>query len=335
MSSPAVYDVCALGNAIVDIVAEVPEDFVVSHAIPKSGMMLVDHATITMLRRSVKTARAVRAGGGSGNMVAGIASFGGKAAYIGKIAHDEIGNLFSADLKKLGVDFPIPPLMRGGAASGLCMAFVTPGGDRSMCTFLGASVELDAADIDGGAIRAAQVTYLEGYMLDRIGTKLALMAAADAARGSDRRVALALCDPGCVERNRADFLELVRGKTDILFANERELLTLFPSATLDQAIAELKRHVQIGVVTRSDKGSIVVDRSRHFTVPAEPIAQVVDKTGAGDAYAAGFLFGLARSFDLTLCARLGAIAAAEAISHYGPRPEQSLAALARQKGALL
>jgi sugar/nucleoside kinase (ribokinase family) len=329
------YDICALGNAIVDIVADVTGEFLIQQHIPKDTMMLVDATRITLLRKSLKGARAIRAGGAAGNTVAGIASFGGKAAYMGRIAFDEVGHLFNDDLKKLGVHFTTLPATHEGAATGLCISFVSPDAHRTMVTCLGSSIEFGAGDIDEQSIRAANLTYLEGFMLDRTATKAALHAAAGMARAARRKVALALCDPACVERNRAAFLELVNGKIDIVFANEKELMMLYKTFDLDVAIKEVKAHVNTAVVTRSEKGAVIVTSSRHFAVAAEPVAHVVDKTGAGDAFAAGFIFGLARGFDLTLCARLGAIAAAEVISHYGPRPEQSLAGLARRAGALL
>jgi sugar/nucleoside kinase (ribokinase family) len=329
------YDVCALGNAIVDIVADVTPEFLVQQHIPKNTMALVDHGRITVLRKMLKQARAVRAGGAAGNTVAGIASFGGKAAYMGRIAFDEVGHLFNDDLKKLGVHFPIEPAKQDGAATGLCLSFVSPGAERTMCTFLGSSGDFGAADIDDKTLAASNLVYLEGFMLDRPATRAALNAAADKARAAERKVALALCDPACVERNRPAFVDLLQSKVDLVFANEKELTMLYKTFDLDRSIAEVKTHVDTAIVTRSEKGAVIVARTRHFVVDAEPIAHVVDKTGAGDAFAAGFLYGQARGFDLALCARLGGIAAAEVISHYGPRPEQSLAVLAKQKGARL
>jgi sugar/nucleoside kinase (ribokinase family) len=334
MLSPS-FDVCALGNAIVDIVADVPELFLSQQHITKNTVTMVDHTRITLLRKSIKGARAVRAGGAAANTVASVASLGGKAAYMGKIGYDEVGHLFSEDLQKLGVKFPTSPTTHESVPTGICLSFVTTGATRTMCTYLGASVEFGPNDIDLNVLRAAQITYLEGYMLDRSSSKLALYAAADNARAAGRKVGLALCDPTCVDRNRKDFTDLIREKTDIIFANEKELMALYKTFNLDTAIAEVKGHVNTAVVTRSEKGAIIVQGDRQHAINAEPVAHVVDKTGAGDAFAAGYLYGLARRFDPHLCGRLGAIAASEVISHYGPRPEHSLAAIAKQKGARL
>ena len=332
--SSSTYDVCALGNAIVDIVADVDENFLRQQHIAKDTMMLVDSARITQLRKSLKKARAVRAGGAAGNMVAGIASFGGKAAYMGKIGHDDVGQLFSADLKKLGVYFPTVPMTHEGETTGLCISFVTPGAHRTMCTHLGASVDFGANDVHTGTIRASQIIFLEGYMLDRASTRLALMFAASEARKAGCKVALSLCDPLCVERNRHDFLDLLQSKTDLLFANEKELIALTKLSGLDAAIDAVKVSVDTAIITRSEKGAVIVHAGQQLVAPAEPVPHVVDKTGTGDAYAAGFLFGLARGLDLKICGKLGALAAAEVISHYGPRPEHSLAELAKKKGLL-
>lgn len=329
------HDVCALGNAIVDIIADVPDEFLQQQKIAKNSVTLVDHARINALRKLIKRARSVRAGGAASNTVAGIASFGGNPAYMGKIAYDEIGRLFNDDLMKLGVRFPVEPATHEGASTGICLSFVTPGASRTMCTYLGASVDFGTGDIDRSVLRASQITYLEGYMLDRPNTKQALHLAAETARNSGNKVALALCDPSCVERNRDGFLELIGTKTDIIFANEKELMALYKTFHLDAAVQKVKEHVKTAVITRSEKGAIIIDDMRLLNVAAEPIAQVVDKTGAGDAFAAGFLFGFAKRLDTSQCAQLGAIAAAEVISHYGPRPEQSLASLAKQKGAQL
>ncbi len=331
---PTEYDVCALGNAIVDIVADVPEEFLRLQHIGKDSMMLVDHSRITTLRKSLKSGRAVRAGGASGNMVASVASFGGKAAYMGKIGHDEVGALFSGDLKKLGVYFPTQPMSHEGEATGLCISFVTPDAHRSMCTYLGASVDFGASDVHVATLLNSKFIYLEGFMLDRASTRLALMFAASEAKAAKRKVALALCDPLCVERNRTDFFELLRGKVDILFANERELMTLARTEALEKAVDMVKASVEIAVVTRSEKGSVIVHAGEQIIVPAEMVPHVTDKTGAGDAFAAGFLFGLGSGFDMKKCARLGNLAAAEVISHYGPRPERSLAELAKKKEVL-
>lgn len=334
MSQPS-FDICAIGHAIVDIIADVPEDFLRQQKITKGSVTMIDAARIAALRKSVKKARSVRAGGAASNTVAGIASFGGKPAYMGKTAYDEVGRLFNDDLMKLGVRYPTEPAKQDGAATGICLSFVTSGAERTMCTYLGASVDFSEGDIDRGVLCDAQIVYLEGYMLDRPNTAQALQLAADTARAAGRKVALALCDVSCVERNRAAFLELIGARTDIIFANEKELMALYKTFHLDAAVQHVKEHVKTAIVTRSEKGAIILDDMRLLNISAEANAHMVDKTGAGDAFAAGFLFGRARGMDVSICAKLGVLAAAEVISHYGPRPEHSLAAIAKQKGAML
>lgn len=331
--SITLFEVCALGNAIVDIVAEVPEAFLQQHHLEKDTMTLMDHEHISALRKSIKAGRAVRAGGSAGNMIAGIASFGSNATFLGKIAEDEIGKLFAADLRKLKVQFPTAPLKAAGVGTGLCLSLVTPDAHRSLCTYLGASTEFGVNDVPLNVVRESHMTYLEGYLLDRTASKLALHLAADTARDAGRRTVLSLCDPHCVERNRKDFLDLIHTKTNILFANEKELIALYKASNLDAAITEVAAHVNIAVITRSEKGAVIVTAAQKMVVPAESI-KVVDKTGAGDLFAAGFLFGLAKQFDIPHCAKLATLAATEVIGHFGPRPEHSLAALAKNKGLL-
>ncbi|HUY68579.1 MAG TPA: adenosine kinase [Alphaproteobacteria bacterium] len=333
MPAPSLaYDVCALGNAIVDIVADVDEAFLRQQRIIKDTMILVDGARITQLRKSLKAARVVCAGGAAGNTVAGLASFGGRAAFMGKIATDDVGHLFKADLQKLGVHYATPPLAHATLATGLCLSFITPDAHRSMCTSLGAAIEFGLNDVHTDIVQAAQILYLEGYLLDRAHSRLALKLAAESARAAKRKTALALCDRFCVERNRKEFVELVEGHTDILFANEKELMALFQAPDLETALADATSRVPLAVVTRSERGAVIAEPGGRFEAPAEPVGHAVDRTGAGDLYAAGFLFGLARQRDLKTCAHLGAIAAAEVIGHYGSRPEHSLTALAKQKG---
>jgi len=331
--SSSTYDVCALGNAIVDIVADVPETFLQQQHLVKGTASLVDRARITNLRKLIAKPRMMRAGGAASNTVAGIASFGGKPAYMGKVAYDESGKLFSDDMAKLGVRYPTEPVTDQNISTGMCLSFVTTGANRTMCTYLGASVDFGPGDIDSTVLKQSQIIYLEGYMLDKPNTREALQAAANNARAAGCKVGLALCDVSCVERNRETFLALIGATADIIFANEKELLALYKTFHLDAAIQHVKEHVKTAVVTRSEKGAIILDDKRLLNVSAEAV-KVVDKTGAGDAFAAGYLYGLSKKLDASVCARLGVIAAGEIISHYGTRPEQSLATLAKQKGAL-
>ena len=325
-----VYDVVGLGNAIVDVISAQDDAFLETWGINKDAMNLIEEDRADALTEA--SVNAVETSGGSGaNTIAGIASFGGKAAYIGKVADDRLGKVFKADMENGGVPFETEPLTEGPATA-RSIIFVTPDGKRSMNTFLGASVEFAPADVDREMVEAGSILYLEGYLFDKEIAKSAFVHAAEIAHAAGRKVSLTLSDSFCVDRHRDSFRQLIRTQVDILFANEEELLSLYETRDFDAALEQLRAETGLGAVTRGEKGSVVIGDGDPIEVPAEPVSEVVDTTGAGDQYAAGFLFGVARGLPLATCAKLGHIAAAEVISHYGPRPEVSLGSLAAKAG---
>jgi sugar/nucleoside kinase (ribokinase family) len=326
----ALYDVVGLGNAIVDVISKQDDAFLAKWGINKDAMNLIEEDRADLLTDA--SVDALETSGGSGaNTIAGIASLGGKAAYIGKVADDRLGKVFKADMENVGVPFPTAPLTEGPATA-RSIIFVTPDGKRSMNTFLGASVEFSPSDVDRATVEAGGTLYLEGYLFDKEAAKAAFVHAAEIAHAAGRKVSLTLSDSFCVDRHRDSFRQLIRTQVDILFANEEELLSLYETRDFDAAVEQLQADTAIAAVTRSEKGSVVIGDGDPISVPAEPVSQVVDTTGAGDQYAAGFLFGVSRDLPLATCAHLGHIAAAEVISHYGPRPEVSLSELAARAG---
>ena len=325
------YDVLGIGNAIVDIIARMEEDFLVREGLAKGAMRLIDAGEADRLYDHMGPA--IEASGGSaGNTTAGVASFGGRAAFIGKVADDVFGKLYRHDMKATGVRFSTPPLS-GGAPTARSMILITPDGERTMNTYLGACQALSPGDIDADIVAASFVTYLEGYLWDPPEAKAAFRRAARIAHEAGRKVSITLSDAFCVDRYRAEFLGLIRdGTIDILLANDSELRSLYETASFDTAVEALRRDCRLAAVTIGAEGALVVEPGKVSRVPATPVETVVDTTGAGDLFAAGFLFGVARALPLTDAARLGTIAAAEVISHIGPRPATSLADLARQAG---
>jgi sugar/nucleoside kinase (ribokinase family) len=323
------YDVVGIGNAIVDVLSQEDEEFIVHHKLNKGTMTLVDAARADALYASMGPAIEV-SGGAAANTIAAIASLGGRGAFIGKVRDDQLGSIFRHDVISLGVTFGGTPTT-DGLSTGRCLIVVTPDAQRTMSTYLGVSAELGPEDVDEALIAAAQITYLEGYLWDKPRAKHAFTLAAGAAHEAGRMVALSLSDPFCVGRHRGDFRSLVDRHIDVLFANEDEIVSLYEEHAFDAALQRVRNHVPIAVLTRSEKGAVVVAGDDVHVVDAEPVAHVVDTTGAGDAYAAGFLWGLTRRLRLEACARVAAIAAAEAISHIGARAETSLAELVRQK----
>jgi len=265
-------------------------------------------------------------GGSAANTMCGIASFGGRAAYIGKVAQDALGDTFSKDMQVVGVDFK-RPASGNSVPTGRCIIAVTPDAQRTMNTFLGISSLLTPADLDTAAIAAGAVLYLEGYLYDQPEAKVAFRAAAEIAHQHNRQVSLTLSDSFCVDRHRADFRALISDEIDILFGNEAELLALYETDTFEFAVTQLRQDCIVAAITRGEHGSVVVTKDGVIEVPAQPVAQVVDTTGAGDLYAAGFLYGYTRGMDLNTCATLGHIASAEVISHVGPRPQIALSSL--------
>ena len=325
------YDVLTIGNAIVDIIARCEGDFLVENDIIKGAMNLIDmeraEALYSAMGPAVETS-----GGSAGNTAAGISSFGGKAAYIGKVADDHLGKVFRHDIEAIGVTYNTKALEQGETTA-RSMIFVTPDGERSMNTYLGACVKLSADDIDPGMVQESAITYFEGYLWDPENAKHAIREAARIAQASQRRVAMTLSDSFCVDRYRDEFLELIKsGTVDIVFANDSELKSLYQTSDLATGISALKEHCALAAVTKGEEGSVVVTREGTQEVDAHPIEKLMDTTGAGDLYAAGFLFGLTHGENLANCARLGSLAASEVIQHIGPRPQVSLKNLAQQNG---
>lgn len=323
------YGVVAVGNALVDVLSQVPESFIESQkpqGMEKGAMTLIDEtravSLYTQMPKGLETS-----GGSAANTMAGFASFGGQGAFIGKVADDELGQVFSNDIKSLGVHYETPNLILG-APTGRCMILVTPDADRTMNTFLGASVELKETDIDENIISSAMVTYLEGYLFDRETAKKAFITAAEYAHKAGKKIALTLSDPFCVDRHREDFRALVENHVDILFANQDELMSLYETDDFDTAITALGNNVDIAAITRSAKGAVIISEGQQIHVDAEDVDNVIDTTGAGDQFAAGFLYGLTEGKSLEQCGKLGSIAAGEVISHIGPRPAVKLSELA-------
>jgi len=325
------YDVLGLGNAIVDVIARAEEDFLAQHALHKGAMMLIDEPMAEKLYAAMG-ATTVISGGSAANTIIGVAGLGGSAGFIGKVKADPLGEMFAHDIRQAKIGFATPPAA-DGPATARCLVLVTPDGQRTMNTFLGACQNLTEADVEPATVAASAIVYLEGYLWDPPGAKAAFVKASRIAREAGRRVALSLSDAFCVDRYRDEFLGLVRdGSVQILFANESELHALYQTSDFDTAVAQLRNENILGVVTRAERGSVVVTREETLAVNAFPVEKVVDTTGAGDLFAAGFLAGLAKDKDYASCARLGALAAAEVIQHLGARPQVSLASLAAENG---
>jgi len=327
------FDVAAVGNAIVDVISPATDAFLAGEGLAKGAMTLIDTDQADALYG--RMGAGVEASGGSaGNTVAGIASLGGRAAYIGKVAQDVLGGVFRHDITAIGVHFE--PTF-GGASSlgtGRCLINVTPDGQRTMATYLGAANALEPADVTAEVVQAAEIVYLEGYLFDPPAARQAFAKAAGLARAAGRRIALTLSDGFVVDRHRDDLLAFIGGDVDIVFANEAEIGALFQTSNFDDAVAALAERVDLAVATRGEHGSLLVSKTGQAIVPAAPVAKVVDTTGAGDQYAAGVLYGLARGLDLAICGRLGSLAAAEVIGHFGPRPQTPLKALAEAAGLI-
>jgi len=325
------YDVLGIGNAIVDVIARAEDDFLVAQGMHKGTMALIDEARAKAIYDAMGPATE-SSGGSAANTIAGVASFGARAAFVGKVRDDELGRAFAHDIRSIKVAFDTKPAT-SGPSTARCYIMVTPDGERTMNTYLGAAQDLRPSDIDEAQIAAAAVVYLEGYLWDPPQAKEAFIKASEIAHKNGRRVALTLSDAFCVDRYRGEFLDLIRkGTVDIVFANEHELRSLYETADFAVASMALQKDSQLAVVTRSEKGCVVVTPDRIEAVPAAPIEQVADVTGAGDLFAAGFLVGLARGKDHKTAARLGGLAAAEVIQHIGARPSVSLKALAAENG---
>jgi adenosine kinase len=333
MTAPR-YDVLGIGNAIVDVIARAEDDFLVAQGMHKGGMALIDEARAEKIYEAMGPATE-SSGGSAANTIVGVASFGGRAAFVGKVKDDELGRTFGHDIRAARVSFDTKPAS-AGPSTARCYIMVTPDGERTMNTYLGAAQDLKPSDIDEAAVAAAAVVYLEGYLWDPPQAKEAFVKAAEIAHKAGRRVALTLSDAFCVDRYRTEFLELIRkGTVDIVFANEHELRALYETGDFDTAVKQLRGDAKLAVVTRSEKGCVVVTRDAAEAVQAMPIERVADVTGAGDLFAAGFLVGHSHGKDHRTAARLGALAAAEVIQHIGARPAVSLKALAAENGLAL
>jgi sugar/nucleoside kinase (ribokinase family) len=324
------FDVLGIGNAIVDVLSRATDAFLAEHQLAKNAMQLIDADRARFLYSRMGPGIEV-SGGSAANTIAGLAQLGAKAAYIGKIAADTLGGVFSHDIRTLGVAFKTPPLEHG-APTARCLILVTDDGHRTMNTFLGACTALAPSDIDADLVGAARITYVEGYLWDKEEAKAAVRLAMEMAHANKREVAFTLSDPFCVDRHRNEFRRLVEHHVDILFANEAELMSLYETKNFDDALQQVKKHCRIAALTRSEKGAVIVSGDEVHVVDAAPVTKVVDTTGAGDLFAAGFMYGLTSGRDLGTCGRMGVTAAGEVISHMGARPEQDLNTLFKSRG---
>lgn len=330
--SNARYDVTGIGNAIVDIIGRCDDAYLNKIGADKGSMRLVDAATISDIYSGMGPAMEM-SGGSAANTIAGIASFGGKSGFIGKVADDEFGRIFSHDIRSIGVEFASSPVA-GKEPTSRSLILVTPDGERTMNTFLGISTDLDHGQIDNSLVRDSAILYLEGYLFDRPDAKAAFRAALGEAKKANRKVALTLSDGFCVDRHRVEFLELIRSGVDILFANEKEITSLYETDNFDTAAGKVRHDTRLAVLTRSAQGSVILQDGSVTNIKAERVEEVVDTTGAGDLYAAGFLFGYSKGYALETCGKLASLAAAEVISHVGARPQTELGKLAREKGLI-
>jgi len=320
-------DVVAIGNAIVDVLAHADEAFLDRHAMVKGSMQLIDEDAAEKLYADMGSAIEA-SGGAAGNTAAGMASLGGRVGFIGRVRDDQLGDVYGHDIRSIGVEFRTPAAA-SGPATGRCLVLVTSDAERTLNTFLGAASLLSPDDVDEAFVASAEIVYCEGYLWDLPEAKAALIKAMDAARAAGGKVAFSLSDSFCVDRHRAEFLDLAENRIDILFANESEICSLYEVDTFDEAAARVAGHCELACLTRSEKGSVIITSTgERVVVPAHPIGPLVDTTGAGDLYAAGVLYGLTHGASLERCAQLGSLAAGEVISHLGPRPETDLAALA-------
>jgi sugar/nucleoside kinase (ribokinase family) len=324
-----IYDVVGVGNAMVDVLAKVGDTFLKERNLSKSAMTLVDAPAAGKIYNDLIPEREV-SGGSAANTVAAIASLGGTPAFIGKVHNDQLGQTFKRDIGIAGVDFFTEPLNEG-PSTGRSIVLVTPDAARSMFTYLGASQRLSVNDIDENIIKASQIVFIEGYLWDEHSAQRAMVKACKLAQKYGRQVAFSLSDKSCVERHRPEFIKLIKEYVNILFSNEEEITTLYQEPDLYKVLDIVKNECDITAITRNEKGSVVVNKRIKTFIEAEKVEDVVDTTGAGDAYAAGFLYGLSRGRTLGTCATIGGIAAAEIISHYGGRPEVSLKGFARNQ----
>ena len=325
----AQYDVVGIGNAIVDVIARADDGFLKEKKLAKGAMMLIDEAQADALYAAMGPGTE-SSGGSAANTMAGLASLGGKGAFFGKVKSDQLGKVFAHDIRAIGVSFESKAATHGPSTA-RCLIFVTPDAQRTMNTYLGACVNLGPEDVDEAVVKNARVTYLEGYLWDPPHAKEAFVKAAKVAHAAGRKVSLSLSDAFCVDRHRASFRDLVAGHVDILFANENEIKSLYEVESFDAALQAVRGSCEIACLTRSEKGSLIVAGEEVHVIDAERVGAVVDTTGAGDLYASGFLYGWTHGYGLARAGRIASIAAAEAISHVGARPQTSLKALVKQK----
>lgn len=327
----AKYDVLGIGNAIFDVLVRTGDDFLQAQGMDKGSMALIDEARAAAIYSAMGPATEM-SGGSAANTIVGVADFGARAVYIGKVKNDQIGQLYTHDIRAAKVAFDTPAAA-DGPATGCSYILVTPDGERTMNTYLGAAQNLSPADIDPAQIAASSIVYLEGYLWDPKDAKDAFLKASKIAHENGRTVALTLSDAFCVGRYRDEFVDLIRSRTvDLVFANEAELQSLYETDDFDKALVQLRKDAKLAVVTRSEKGCVVASSESTVAVPAFPVEKVVDTTGAGDLFAAGFLFGFVRGVNHEQAGRLGTLAAAEIIQHIGARPQTSLKALAQKHG---
>ena len=330
MTTPAI-DVIGIGNALVDVISQEAEAFIAEQSLTKAAMTLIDERRAHELYEAMGPGMEM-SGGSAANTMVGIASLGGSAHYVGKVRDDQLGEIFAHDIRATGVGYSTAPAA-DGVTTGRCLIVVTPDAHRTMNTFLGASVDLTPADIDPELIGRGAVLYLEGYLFDPPSAQEAFRVAARSARKAGRKVSLTLSDGFCVDRHREPFLELVKTEVDILFANEVEILSLYEVDSFAEAVQRVRGHCEVAALTRSEHGSVIVTHDEAHAIDAHPVDELVDTTGAGDLYAAGFLYGYTRGYDLVRCGQLGSLAAAEIISHVGARPAVKLADLAAREFA--
>jgi fructokinase len=322
-------DVVGIGNAIVDVLTQTGQDVPTRNNLPLGGMTLIDVDEAERLYAAMGPA-VESSGGSAANTVAGVASLGGRACFVGKVRNDQLGGIFRHDISSLGCAFDTPAASEG-PPTGRCLIFVTPDAQRTMATYLGAAVHFGPEDLDEATIARAKVTYLEGYLWDKDAAKRAFLKAAEVARAAGRKVSLSLSDPFCVERHRDSFLDFVESHVDLLFANEAEIISLYQVDSFDQALQRVRGHCEVAILTRSEKGSMILSNGEVHVVDAVTLGPLVDTTGAGDLYAAGFLYGFTQGMGLYDCGRLGALAAGEVISHMGPRPLRPLRELLSER----
>lgn len=328
--SDARYDIVAIGNAIVDVIAKADDAFLDDEGLAKGGMTLIDADRAKQLYADMGPAREV-SGGSAANTLAGASTLGQQCAFIGQVADDQLGEVFAHDIRATGIDFDVKPATEGPPTA-RCLIFVTPDAQRTMNTFLGASQFLDDKAVDEQLVASGNILYLEGYLWDPAAARIAMRRAIDIARANGRKVAFTLSDSFCIDRHRDEFVGLVRdGLIDILFANEDEIKSLCEVDDFDAAAAQTAKFVETLVVTRGDAGAIAMQGGETTSVPAEPVSEIIDTTGAGDLFAAGFLTGYGQNRPIAECLTIGAVAAAEVISHYGARPEADLTALVAQR----